>query len=76
MHCILTASGVLNKAMTLWHCCSLQQFAAFLHGEWPKLSRQHTRTVADQPQRHTLLPVPNIFVVPGERFRESYYWDR
>ncbi len=25
--------------------------------------------------RSTLLPAPNPFIIPGERFRESYYWD-
>jgi alpha,alpha-trehalase len=25
--------------------------------------------------RSTLIPAPYPFVIPGERFRESYYWD-
>ncbi len=27
------------------------------------------------PLAHTLLPLPNPFLIPGDRFREMYYWD-
>jgi neutral trehalase len=36
---------------------------------------QETPDVALQPERHSLLPLRNRVVVPGERFREVYYWD-
>lgn len=36
---------------------------------------QETADVAAQPQLHSLLPLSNRVVVPGERFREIYYWD-
>ena len=26
------------------------------------------------PDRTSLVPVPNPFVVPGDRFQETYYW--
>lgn len=31
--------------------------------------------VLAHPERHSLLPLPHPFVVPGDRFREVYYWD-
>lgn len=31
--------------------------------------------VSNSPQRHSLLYVPNEFMIPGGRFREYYYWD-
>jgi hypothetical protein len=31
--------------------------------------------VKEQPDNHTLLPLPNIVFIPGDRFRETYYWD-
>jgi alpha,alpha-trehalase len=27
------------------------------------------------PERHSLLPLPSLFFIPGQRFRELYYWD-
>ena len=30
--------------------------------------------VAAFPDRHSLLHLPNPFIVPGGRFRETYYW--
>jgi alpha,alpha-trehalase len=31
--------------------------------------------VAANNDLYTVIPVPNPFSVPGERFREAYYWD-
>lgn len=31
--------------------------------------------VMQHPDRHTLIPLPHPFIVPGGRFRELYYWD-
>ena len=36
---------------------------------------QVAQDVYDNPQRHTLLPLPHPVIVPGGRFRENYYWD-
>ena len=33
------------------------------------------RDPEEDPEWSTLLPVPNQYVIPGGRFRESYYWD-
>lgn len=33
------------------------------------------REPSESGEWNTLLPVPNRYVIPGGRFRESYYWD-
>jgi len=38
---------------------------------WPVL----TRDTATTPPYSSLLPLPQPYVVPGDRFRELYYWD-
>ncbi|KAG2498140.1 hypothetical protein HYH03_003898 [Edaphochlamys debaryana] len=51
----------------------LRDLGAAVHGLWSSLCRQacsHTH-----PDRHTLLPLPHPFIVPGDRFRECYNWD-
>jgi alpha,alpha-trehalase len=46
-----------------------------IHKLWPTLVRAAVPDVAMHPQRHSLLPRAHHVVVPGGRFRESYYWD-
>ncbi|XP_065920770.1 trehalase-like isoform X2 [Dysidea avara] len=53
----------------------LRQWALNLTAIWPKLGRQLSPDVHANPQRHSLLPVPNPFIVAGGRFSEFYYWD-
>jgi len=36
---------------------------------------QVNESVLTQPQLHSLLPLPGITAIPGDRFRELYYWD-
>src|SRR5690606_7770115 len=38
---------------------------------WPVLSRHP----GEHPARSSLLPLPHVYVVPGGRFTEFYYWD-
>ena len=38
-------------------------------------SLQVNESVIQQPELHSLLPLPGITAVPGDRFRELYYWD-
>jgi alpha,alpha-trehalase len=38
---------------------------------WQVLYRKHTTA----SKYSSLLPLPNDFIVPGGRFRETYYWD-
>ena len=52
-----------------------RQFALAVNSIWPQLCRTATEDVETHPSRHTLLPSPHPLIVPGGRFRESYYWD-
>lgn len=51
----------------------LKEFAVFLHERWKLLCR-HVKNFSN-PERHSLIWVPEDFIVPGGRFREFYYWD-
>jgi alpha,alpha-trehalase len=51
------------------------ELAAQLHARWNLLSRVVADDVGARPERHTLLAHRFPIVVPGGRFRESYYWD-
>ena len=42
---------------------------------WKDLYRKVAPGVEDHPEQHTMIPLPNAFVIPGGRFREIYYWD-
>ena len=51
-------------------------FSAQLNALWFVLGRQVAPDVYEHPDRHTLLPLLQPYmVVPGGRFREFYYWD-
>jgi alpha,alpha-trehalase len=52
-----------------------RQWAKWLNGVWLKLGRRVHANVSAYPDRHSLIPVPKPFIVPGGRFREFYYWD-
>eukprot|EP00731_Ephydatia_muelleri_P027457 Em0019g330a len=54
---------------------ALRQWATELNSLWRNLSRRVDPVVAMEPDRHSLLYVPNPFIVPGGRFIEQYYWD-
>jgi alpha,alpha-trehalase len=54
---------------------TLRWFAQQVNAIWLDLTRKVTPDVTANPQRHTLLPLPRPFVVPGGRFREVYFWD-
>ena len=53
----------------------LREFGYYIHSIWPQLFRRVDPSVRLHQQRHTLLALPYPVVVPGGRFRESYYWD-
>ncbi|CAM9594056.1 unnamed protein product [Phaeothamnion confervicola] len=53
----------------------LREWARALHGLWPALARAPTAAAVAAPQRYSLLLRRRPVVVPGGRFRESYYWD-
>ncbi|KAL3105095.1 hypothetical protein niasHT_028767 [Heterodera trifolii] len=52
----------------------LKEWAKDLNNLWKQLGRKMPDELKDS-NRHSLLYVPNPFVVPGGRFREFYYWD-
>ena len=52
-----------------------REWAHSIHHLWALLVRQAVADVEVHPQRHSLLPRQHPIVVPGGRFRESYYWD-
>lgn len=52
-----------------------RQWAHELHRKWPSLCRRVSKEVLSDPERFSLLSVPNPFIIPGGRFREIYYWD-
>jgi alpha,alpha-trehalase len=53
----------------------LYDFGLKVHSLWRLLCREVSSDVAANPEKHSLLPLPSRTVVPGDRFREVYYWD-
>ncbi|TQD96418.1 hypothetical protein C1H46_017913 [Malus baccata] len=53
----------------------VRAWALEVHSLWKNLSRKVCGGVHKKPELHTLLPLPEQFVIPGSRFREVYYWD-
>jgi alpha,alpha-trehalase len=57
----------------------VRAFALRVHRLWPQLCRRRRRRTTEAPtkqlQSSSLLETGGWSVVPGERFRESYYWD-
>uniref|UniRef100_A0A0M3JQS4 Trehalase n=1 Tax=Anisakis simplex TaxID=6269 RepID=A0A0M3JQS4_ANISI len=53
---------------------TLRKFALDLNQIWKMLCRK-VKPDLKNSDRHSLIYVPNEFVVPGGRFREYYYWD-
>lgn len=53
----------------------VKKFAKNLISIWPKLGMKVKKGVFDDPDKHSLISLPNGFIVPGGRFKEIYYWD-
>uniref|UniRef100_F7CTA5 Trehalase n=1 Tax=Ornithorhynchus anatinus TaxID=9258 RepID=F7CTA5_ORNAN len=53
----------------------LRAWARSLHGLWKILGRKMKDEVKVRPERYSLLPAKQPFIVPGGRFAEFYYWD-
>lgn len=53
----------------------LRQFARDVINIWPTLGRKIRSYVFENPDRFSIIPVTNGFIIPGGRFRELYYWD-
>jgi len=52
-----------------------KEFASQVHEMWKALGKQLIPDVVSNPQRYSIIPQKNPFIVPGERFHEFYYWD-
>jgi alpha,alpha-trehalase len=50
-------------------------WASDLNQLWLQIGRVVTDDVKINPQRHSFIPMEYGTIVPGGRFRESYYWD-
>ncbi|XP_025414013.1 trehalase-like isoform X2 [Sipha flava] len=50
-------------------------WAAGLNHVWKTLARKVKEDVRINPDKYSLIWVPNGFIIPGGRFRELYYWD-
>lgn len=53
----------------------LRQFAKDINDIWPTLGRKIKPYVFENPDRFSIIPVTNGFIIPGGRFKELYYWD-
>lgn len=53
----------------------IRKFASDLVGIWPSLGRKIGASVFGEPEKHSLIGVPNGIIIPGGRFKEFYYWD-
>ncbi|KAA6417621.1 MAG: putative trehalase-like, partial [Trebouxia sp. A1-2] len=54
---------------------AIRQWGLAVNDLWQDLCREVNESVLTQPQLHSLLPLPGITAIPGDRFRELYYWD-
>jgi alpha,alpha-trehalase len=52
-----------------------KQWTSDLNQLWKVLGRNISQAVATNPEKHSFLPRRHPMIVPGGRFRESYYWD-
>lgn len=46
-----------------------------VHVLWKVLSKKSAQDIIEKPYLSTLVTVPNGFIIPGGRFKETYYWD-
>lgn len=53
----------------------VRDFAKEIISIWKTLGRKVKQDVFKKQDQHSLIPVPNGFIVPGGRFQEYYYWD-
>ena len=67
MHRPAFLSKIANETIRKW--------AIEVNAIWKELGRAQKKDVMVHPQRYSLIPVPNPFIVPGGRFHEFYYWD-
>jgi len=52
-----------------------KQWAVSLNLVWKTLARKVKDDVRTDPDKYSMIWVPNGFIIPGGRFKELYYWD-
>lgn len=52
-----------------------KRWVSDLNGLWKRLGRKMKSDVKTNPDKYSIIYVPNPVIVPGGRFREFYYWD-
>ena len=67
------ARSCVIVACSLRYCWRIQRLCNMQMPSSP--SMQENASVAENPEQHSLLTLPNPGVVAGDRFREVYYWD-
>ncbi|EYC31570.1 hypothetical protein Y032_0004g2221 [Ancylostoma ceylanicum] len=53
----------------------LRGWALKLNAIWRTLCKRIDPAIENSSARYSLIYLPNIFIMPGGRFREFYYWD-
>eukprot|EP00929_Paragymnodinium_shiwhaense_P042949 TRINITY_DN22147_c0_g1_i1.p1 TRINITY_DN22147_c0_g1~~TRINITY_DN22147_c0_g1_i1.p1 ORF type:complete len:701 (+),score=90.74 TRINITY_DN22147_c0_g1_i1:74-2104(+) len=53
----------------------MREWALEINHLWSILGKKQIADVTDNPQRYSMIPRTYPMVVPGGRFRETYYWD-
>jgi alpha,alpha-trehalase len=84
-HFLIAGSEIMSWTPTDWvqnpnfiqnmRSEAYKEFAIQVNAMWKALGKQLIPDVAVNPQRYSILPQKNPFIVPGERFHEFYYWD-
>lgn len=52
-----------------------KSFASYLNQYWANLGRKQVPDVAENPDRYSIIPLPNPIIVESETTRNIYYWD-
>ncbi|KHJ81924.1 hypothetical protein OESDEN_18387 [Oesophagostomum dentatum] len=53
----------------------LREWALKLNAVWRTLCKRIDPAIENNSARYSLIYLPHIFIMPGGRFREFYYWD-
>lgn len=61
----------LNDIASPWY----RAWASDLNQYWATLGRKQVNDVTLNPDRYSIIPMPNPVVFESESYREFYYWD-
>ena len=57
------------------HQPALRSLVREIHLLWKVLSKATSSDIREKPSLSTSIPLPHGFIIPGGRFKETYYWD-